>query len=720
MNIIVKHLKGAAPFAAVIGIVIALLLQAATTGGRPMATPPAPVDGSIDLTHWDFAHDGSVSLGGEWTFFDKTWASEVPASREAPMHATVPGPWPATEKSSQTARMNGHGTYVLKLRLPAAANGEVFAIDTGYVLSAYRVYANGQLIVASGVPAATKDGEYARAYAQVAALPADTREVELAFEVSNHLSRYGGSFIAPTLGLQVPLVAHLDFIRSLSMFLFGAMVFAALYHFVAYSLNRDAAVSLWFGLFAALLGMRTLLTEPLATFSVPFIGQDWVWRLDFSSSLLLLPTAYHFFMLSFPRQISSKLVPWISGFCAGAALFTLIGGTIIGEYSMKVFEFLAVFAIAYITQAIARAAFKGEQGSRLALAGWLLSAGASVHDILLDNGLILVTGINLIPFGFLAFFLCLSGMLVARFRDAFHRAESASFQMRSQNEQLEAAVELRTRELNEKIDELKDNQDALERAKTEAVSANIAKSRFLATMSHELRTPLNSILGFSELIRDERLGSVGDQRYCEYAGHIHEGGTHLLHLIGDILDLSRIEAGKVELRFETLNISEIVETALRHAATRERRADGDVQLDISRNLPRVHADGRSLVQMIMNLLSNALKFTPAGGRIVLSAFERDDGGVTVQVSDSGIGMDAADIPKALCAFSQVDDSLSRRHEGTGLGLPIVKSLIELHGGRLLLASEKGRGTVVQLELPESCSIRQADPGSAIQAVRVGA
>ena len=167
-------------------------------------------------------------------------------------------------------------------------------------------------------------GEYARAYAQVAALPADTGEVELAFEVSNHLSRYGGSFIAPTLGLQVPLVAHLDFIRSLSMFLFGAMVFAALYHFVAYSLNRDAVVSLWFGLFAALLGMRTLLTEPLATFSVPFIGQDWVWRLDFSSSLLLLPTAYHFFMLSFPRQISSKISPWISGFCTGAAAFTRI------------------------------------------------------------------------------------------------------------------------------------------------------------------------------------------------------------------------------------------------------------------------------------------------------------------------------------------------------------------------------------------------------------
>ena len=692
--------------AACIGVVLALYLQMAVPAGHAVVTPPVPVGGSVDLSQWNFQRDGSVSLSGQWKFFDKTWASELAAPGAEGHNAAVPGPWPVTEKSSTVPRMDGYGTYVLKLKLPTARDGEAFAIDTGYVLSAYRVYANGQLIAESGIPSATAAGEYARAYAQVATVPSDGREVELRFEVSNHVNRYGGSFIGPTMGLKAPLTAHLDFIRALSMFLVGAMAFAALYHFVAYSLNRDAVVSLWFGLFAALFGVRTLLIEPLATFSVPFIGQDWVWRLDFAASILLLPTAFQFFSLSFPRQVAPKYLPWATGFCIGAAGLTLVGGAVIGEYAMKVFECVMLIAIIYLTQGIVRAVASKEQGALLALTGWTLSAGAICHDILLDNGLI--SGINLIPFGFLGFFLCLSGMLVSRFRDAFRSAQSVSREMRSLNDQLEAAVQLRTSELRDKVEELKRNHDELERAKTDTVTANIAKSRFLANMSHELRTPLNSILGFSEIIRDERLGSLGDQRYGEYASHINESGTHLLQLIGDILDLSRIEAGKVELRFEPVSIAEIAETAMRHAATRERRAEGGVELDIERDLPLVRADRRSLVQMIVNLLSNALKFTPAGGSIVLSAFKRGDGGVTVQVSDSGIGMDPADIPKALAAFSQVDDSYSRRHEGTGLGLPIVKSLIELHGGQLRLESARGQGTCVRLDLPQSCIVLNTD------------
>ena len=218
-------------------------------------------------------------------------------------------------------------------------------------------------------------------------------------------------------------------------------------------------------------------------------------------------------------------------------------------------------------------------------------------------------------------------------------------------------------------------------------------------MSHELRTPLNSILGFSEIIRDERVGQIGDQRYCEFAGHINESGTHLLSLIGDILDLSRIESGRLELQFEELSVEDIAHAAMHRAATRQRRASDAVEIRRHVGLPMLSADRRAFMQMLINLISNALKFTPDGGKITVSAFVRDDGGMTVQVADVGIGMAAEDIPKAMMAFSQVDDNLSRRHEGSGLGLTIVKSFMEQHSGAINIQSEKGRGTTVSLEFP---------------------
>jgi len=253
------------------------------------------------------------------------------------------------------------------------------------------------------------------------------------------------------------------------------------------------------------------------------------------------------------------------------------------------------------------------------------------------------------------------------------------------NEDLEAAVTKRTREL--------------QRAKVEAESASLAKSRFLATMSHELRTPLNAILGFAQIIETETLGSMGQPKYKEYAGDIHRSGAHLLSLINDILDLSQIEAGKRELHDERVDVAELCADSLSFAASRERRAKGSVTLDTARNLPLLRVDRRAVLQMIVNLVTNALKFTPEGKGIILRASLREDGGVTIAVIDQGIGMAADDIPKALSMFSQVADGNSRSHEGTGLGLPIVKSLMELHGGTLTLSSERGIGTTVELSFP---------------------
>ena len=237
---------------------------------------------------------------------------------------------------------------------------------------------------------------------------------------------------------------------------------------------------------------------------------------------------------------------------------------------------------------------------------------------------------------------------------------------------------------------------ALERCRAE--EANHAKSVFLANMSHELRTPLNAILGFSEIIRDKMFGNDTD-RYAEYAADIHCSGTHLMNIVNDILDVTRIEAGKFDLREEPVKLEDIFEAGFR--AVEQQAAKGGVFL--KRQAPErsatVSGDKTKLTQIVINLLSNAVKFTLPGGFVELAAFAEPDGGLVLTVQDTGIGMAEHEIQDAVELFRQVDNSLSRRYEGTGLGLPLAIQLAQLHGGTLTVESEPGQGTLVTVRLP---------------------
>jgi len=238
----------------------------------------------------------------------------------------------------------------------------------------------------------------------------------------------------------------------------------------------------------------------------------------------------------------------------------------------------------------------------------------------------------------------------------------------------------------------------LHRAFEAAAAGSQAKSQFLATMSHELRTPLNAIIGFSEIMALEALGPVGHPRYKEYAELVHASGGHLLALINDILDFSKIDAGRLELNEETLDIDEIVRDSLKMTRGQADAAGVRIAEPSCADIPLLRADRRRLRQVLLNLLSNSIKFTPSGGEIHVSAVETAQG-IAITVADSGIGIAAEDIPKALERFGQIDSSLSRKYEGTGLGLPLSKRLVELHGGTLVIESTVGIGTRVTINLP---------------------
>ncbi len=252
------------------------------------------------------------------------------------------------------------------------------------------------------------------------------------------------------------------------------------------------------------------------------------------------------------------------------------------------------------------------------------------------------------------------------------------------------------------ITEWKRRERALYDAKEAAEQANRTKSEFLANISHELRTPLNAIIGFSELIVSETMGPIGNVQYKDYLNDVLNSGRHLLDVINDIIELARAEAGRLELNEEASDLGETVTSVRR--IMRERAMRGRIQLgaDLADDLPLVQADPRKLRQILTNLVSNAIKFTREDGIVTIAArIEGETGDLLLQVIDTGIGIDADDIPTAFKPFGQIDARLSRQYEGTGLGLPLTKVMVEMHQGRITIDSAVGIGTTVTVRLPAS-------------------
>jgi PAS domain S-box-containing protein len=247
--------------------------------------------------------------------------------------------------------------------------------------------------------------------------------------------------------------------------------------------------------------------------------------------------------------------------------------------------------------------------------------------------------------------------------------------------------------------QLRDAKADAEASRDAAIRADRAKSEFLANMSHELRTPLNAIIGFSEVISKQIMGPVGNIIYQEYAKDIHGSGHHLLRIINDILDLSKIHAGKLVLDEDLVDIPKALGVCIKLVDGRAHEAGVKILIDVPHDLPRLYADELRFKQIILNLLSNAVKFTPDQGSIIVSTAQCDDGALAINVMDTGIGMTAEEIAVALQPFRQVENSLSRRHEGTGLGLPLAKELVEMHGGALHLESVPGHGTTATIVMP---------------------
>jgi two-component system cell cycle sensor histidine kinase PleC len=266
------------------------------------------------------------------------------------------------------------------------------------------------------------------------------------------------------------------------------------------------------------------------------------------------------------------------------------------------------------------------------------------------------------------------------------------------------------------VTELKSRELDLLEAMEQTELANRAKSDFLANMSHELRTPLNAVIGFSEMISAEMFGPIGHPRYKEYAEDIRASGAHLLGIVSELLDLSKIEAGKSEIEERDLNAADVVDSAVRLVTDRATAAAVELSSHVSDRLPGLRADERAVKQILLNLLSNAIKFTPAGGKVTTSIELDAERRFVLSVADTGIGIAEKDIGQVMAPFGQIETALTRSHEGSGLGLPLVEGLVGLHGGTFELESEVGVGTTATVRFPAGRTVDAAPDRSVREGV----
>jgi signal transduction histidine kinase len=262
-------------------------------------------------------------------------------------------------------------------------------------------------------------------------------------------------------------------------------------------------------------------------------------------------------------------------------------------------------------------------------------------------------------------------------------------------------------ELRRKNQELEKEVQVRRQAEEEAISATRSKSRLLANMSHELRTPLNAILGFSEVLHGDGPKDLAETRRVEYAGHIHSAGRHLLNLVNDALDLSAVEAGRLTLNEENFALDGLLDKVMPLLERRARDAQVALHRREHADRPQVHGDERRLRQVIINLIDNAIKFTPAGGRVAVSLGAEDDGRVCMTVADNGVGMTPEQVESAFKAFERGTDPFVRASEGVGLGLALSREIMKVHGGDIEIASRFGEGTTATAWLPADRVVRQA-------------
>lgn len=622
-----------------------------------------------------------------------------------PRKVSLPDVWgPAFTADVST----GHGvaTYCLDLSLPQTS--QFLALSMGTTRSVYSIHAVSkgrygelklQLLHQNGNPARAQEIVAINPTAPVIAIPPGLRDFRLVVHLANYVHKQGGIVDVPAIGY----LQEMDSMQRRASALPTALALVLfLVAVAALAVGRSTGHPGGHVIFAALSAasaLRVFLVSNLIWDYLPNFPEARKYDLEYLSLFLIAPAYYAFICYLFRdgRVLwIDKLIYAVSALFCGFALFVapfMAPGTI--TLLREPFQALWALIALSVGGIILRALIVDKAPRRDALAVLLAAMAYLVYEML-SSMKVIDTSMEL------------SNLLVVFVTTLHIRAFVLNYR------RVEKERDVLHRNLLESHEALEARAADLSRALLRAEETSQAKSEFLATMSHELRTPLNAIIGFSEAMKLQMFGPLGNERYTDYAKDINDSGSHLLDLVSDILDISRVEAGTDTLHEEEVRVEEVAARVLETMKLKAEGAGVACRLDAPASLPPVRADERKIRQIVTNLVGNAIKFNVEGGAVAVS-LSAGECGYVIAVSDTGIGIAADDIPKALARFGQLEDQFARKYEGLGLGLPIVQELTKQHGGRFAIESEPGRGTTVTVTLPpERCL-----GGMALQATAAG-
>jgi signal transduction histidine kinase len=709
------------------GILLLCAFACACEQQSKTIVPPFAEKGVLDLRNWDFERQGPVNLTGEYEFYwnQLLYPQDFFLSRFSlkPDFIAVPSAWNGIEYQGKAIPGNGYGTYRLTVLLNRSDT--VLAMKLLEMSTSYNLFINGQNVSSAGIVDKTADLAKPGFQPEIIGFQSNKNLLDVVVQISNFSHRRGGAWETIVLGTRDQLQNKKELKIAYDLFLFGSIFIMALYHLGLFWLRRKELSSLFFGLFCLLIAVRVLTTgERHILLFFPAIDYEMMIKLEYLAFYFAVPVFIQYFFSIFSSKFS-KIIG------APSTVIGLVFGALVVLFPVKFFshtlglyQVFTLFMFIYATTVLVIASLKKESKAIIFLAGFTVLFLSSVNDMLYARNII-QTG-YMVQFGFFIFIFSQAYLISRYFSKAFTTIEiqreklrKSKIALQKTNAGLEKRVEERTAEileanesLRQEIEERKQAQEATKKAKRAAEIANRTKSEFLANMSHELRTPLNHIIGFTELVLDKNFGELNEIQE-EYLNDVHSSSGHLLSLINDILDLSKVEAGKLEYKPTEVHIRKILTNSL--IMIKEKAIKNDIKISNELDgIPNsIQADERKLKQILYNLLSNAVKFTPNGGSIDLVAKRGPDSDIRVRndkislnkyiqisVRDSGIGLRKEDIAKIFQPFEQVENSSSRRFQGTGLGLSLTKRLVKLHGGDIWAKSEgEGKGATFHITIP---------------------
>lgn len=632
---------------------IAFILPAPSVLNAAPRAESRNVDGFLDLTSHDFQADGTVKLDCRWEFF---WNRLLePGSKEwseiSPDHAYYPVPLFWTAYPGRNYPSVGYGTYRLIIR--TSGKDRNYALKTPEIFTEYRLWINGGLVDQHGTIA----GKEVR-FLKPAVYPIhmDSKDVEVVLQVANRSHGNAGIGQSFTFGTEPLVYREQIFSVSLEMILIAVCLFAGLYHTIIYIFRREEKELLYFGLFCMVVAARTLFTgNTLISHLFPGLPFGVGSRIA-TAVIPLAVLTFQAFVFHFLRNLVPR-IPFIVLTAVHVIYLFLVFTTTTLFYSTLFTDYLLVIAasLVFVVGINLYAMAKRAPYSRLFFTGFLFVIAGTVNDILHY-----LQVIN-------------TGYYLALFFSAFIVAESIMLAVKFSREHRMVA------ELSEKL-------KALDRLKDE----------FLANTSHELRTPLNGIIGIAESLMDGATGTL-PEKTRRNLGLIVSSGKRLYSLINDILDFSKLRHNDIELRKTPVDMRQLVSVVITVMKTSMPPRDLDLRNEIPENTPLVEGDENRLLQILYNLVGNAVKFTDSGYVKISSAVHGNS--MEISVEDTGVGIESDRLEAIFTLFEQADGSVSREYGGTGLGLPITRNLVELHGGTIRVESRPGKGSRFTFTLP---------------------